>query len=82
MYMAMQGLYGGPSYHYSYQELDPTERQYLQEQALQESQQASGFLGQSNFQPKQSFSQSHWQRERGRLASGWHCSLKKNCRVI
>lgn len=64
--MAMQGLYGGPSYNYSYQELDPTERQYLQEQALQ---QASDFLGQSDFQVKQSFSQSHWQRER---ALGMH----------
>lgn len=59
----MQSLRGGPSYSYSYeQDLDPTEMQYLQEQALQESQQAGNFLGQSNYQIKQSYSQSYWQQ--------------------
>lgn len=59
----MQSLRGGPSYNYSYeQDLDPTEMQYLQEQALQESQQASAFLGQSDYQVKQSYSQSYWRQ--------------------
>lgn len=68
--MAMQSLRGGPSYNYSYwQDLDPTERQYLQEQALQESQ-VGGFLGQSNYQVKQSYSQSYWQQQYGRAEAG------------
>jgi len=58
-------LYGGPSYNYTYQqELDPTEVQYFQEQALQESQQLQqGFLGQSNYQVNQSFSLSYRQKQ-------------------
>ena len=55
-------LRGGPSYNYSYDELDPTELQYLQEGALQESHQAGSFLAKSSFQAHQSFSQSYWQR--------------------
>lgn len=54
-------LYGGPSYQYSYQELDPTELQYLRAQGLQESQQFQ-HLGQSNYQVNQSYSQSYWQK--------------------
>ena len=69
-FAAMQSLRGGPSYNYNYwQDLDPTERQYLQEQALQESQ-AGGFLGQSNYQVKQSYSQSYWQQQYGRAEAG------------
>lgn len=59
----MQSLRGGPSYDYSYgQDLDPTEMQYLQEQALQESLRAGSFLGQSNYQIKQSYTQSYWKQ--------------------
>ena len=59
--MAGGALYGGPSYQYSYQELDPTELQYLRGQELQESQQFQ-HLGQSDYQVNQSYSQSYWQR--------------------
>ena len=67
-------LQGGPSYRYSYQELDPTELQYLQEQQqlyLQESEQAQpgassyGHLGQTGFQAGQSYTQSYWQNYHG-----------------
>lgn len=66
--MALSGthpLYGGPSYNYSYpQELDPTELQYFQEQELQDpqQQQAGSYLGQSNYQASQSYTQSFWNR--------------------
>lgn len=57
--LAMHSLRGGPSYSYSYeQDLDPTEMQFLQGQALQESQQTSGQ------QVNQSYSQSYWQQNR------------------
>ncbi len=66
-------LQGGPSYRYSYQEMDPTELQYLHEQQqqlyLQESHQqlypggsAAISYGQSGFQAGQSFTQSYLQR--------------------
>ena len=55
-------LRGGPSFNYTYDEMDPTELQYLQGGALQESHQAGSFLAKSSFQAHQSFSQSYLQR--------------------
>ena len=59
-------LYGGPSYDYSYgKDLDPTELQYFQELELQQSlqqRQLSGYLGQSNYNVDQSYTQSFLQR--------------------
>lgn len=65
-------LSGGASYNYSFgyegssgEKLDPTELQYFQEQALQlslQQQQLSGYLGQSNYQVDQSYTQSYLRR--------------------
>ena len=67
-------LYGGPSYGYSYQQdLDPVEQQYLQEQALQESQQFQ-HMGQSNYHVNQSYSQSYWQRYHRQSVQGMCCN--------
>ncbi len=67
----MASLYGGPSLNYNYgKELDPTEQQYFQEQALQQSlqqQQFAGYrLGQSNYNVEQSYSQNYLQRQRAK----------------
>ncbi len=64
--MEKGGLYGGPSYNYTYgkleEGLDPTEQQYFEEQALQQSlqQHQYQYLGQSNYQAEQSYSQSYF----------------------
>lgn len=91
-------LYGGASYNYSNgnegnsgENLDPTELQYFQEQALQlslQQQQLGGYLGQSNYQVDQSYSQSYlhkFAKAGGPLARGTEQvkdNDKNNCMYI
>jgi len=74
--MESSKLYGGPSYNYTYGGAgappDSTEMQYYEEQALQQSLQPPQFqyLGQSNYDIEQSFSNSHFQKY-GKNGAPW-----------